>query len=330
MDIRKIESVCAVADYCSYSEAADCIATSPSVISKHVVAAEEELGIRIFERATKSHALKPTPEGERVLLRFREILRQYDLILNEIREGKARKKSILTVGYVPRIGSFGENRILAGLQLAAPNLIISRKANTGEHLINALLDGKADAIFLPLLEGTDTADSCYAKLDDQNIAVMEIMHMSKIFMGMPATHRFADYPEIPEQELHQLRSEVFIIAANDMKHEENLSILSKKIGASSKLNVRYVDFSEQSLALELVNTGIGLLPQQCLVPERIGNVRFVPLAGSSGSRLTLYLVYRKGKVSDGVRMLCDYARTASGQIYRQYPYVAAAFPDSDD
>jgi len=45
MDIREIESICAVDIYHNYSNAAYHIASSPAVISKHVSKIEKELGI---------------------------------------------------------------------------------------------------------------------------------------------------------------------------------------------------------------------------------------------------------------------------------------------
>ncbi len=67
MDINDLESVCAV-DIChNYSEAAESIASSPAVISKHIAKVEKELGLRIFERASKSRPVELTPAGQELV-----------------------------------------------------------------------------------------------------------------------------------------------------------------------------------------------------------------------------------------------------------------------
>ena len=145
--------------------------------------------------------------------------------------------------------------------------------------------------------------------------------MSKLTIGLPENHVLASYREIPLDRLHLLRNETFLMSATDMQNEGDLSILTSKLGISGKPNIRYVDFSEQSLALELVNAGAGLQPQQCIVPRQLGNVCFVPVEGNSGSCITLYLIYRKDNPNKALSWFQNYIRKSVAQIYRQFPYV---------
>ena len=333
MDIRKIESIYAVVIHGNYTDAAFYLNSSPSVIAKHILSAEEELGISIFSRASRTKTAELTPDGEKIIPYFREILLQYNLALKEIEANSINsisKLNQLTIGYCPRVGSFGEHKILANLQLTAHNLVISRKTGTIESLIDNLIVGKIDALFLPLLEGSDTPTSQYSKLNNENIAILEIMHFSKLSIGLPFDHRLAEYAEIPTQEFPSLRNEVFIMATTGMNDENALSILTTKLGICGRPKIRYVDYSEQTLALELVKAGAGLLPIQTLVPEQIGQIRFIPLEGSSGSCITLYLIYQKDNANIGVKQMVNFIQKNAQHIYRDYPYVVTPFGVNKD
>ena len=54
MEIDKLESVCMVNAYKNFAEAAFHRFISPATISKHILQVEEELGVPLFERATKA------------------------------------------------------------------------------------------------------------------------------------------------------------------------------------------------------------------------------------------------------------------------------------
>ena len=67
MNMNVINTIVAVSKSSSFLEAAYTLNYSPAVISKHIAGAEEELGVRLFERGTKSSSLSATPECEALL-----------------------------------------------------------------------------------------------------------------------------------------------------------------------------------------------------------------------------------------------------------------------
>ncbi len=111
----KLESVCAVVKYGNYSEAAYNIASSPSVISKHVAKVERELGIKIFDRgASKSRTGTLTKEGGQQIIGYLTLIvelwhnahkKASELLMSETEK--------LAVGYISFIGNYRENEILA-------------------------------------------------------------------------------------------------------------------------------------------------------------------------------------------------------------------------
>jgi DNA-binding transcriptional LysR family regulator len=95
VQIRKMQFVelfdfVVVAEYCSFTRAAAHLGVSIATLRQAIRAAEERLGLRLFNRTTWH--VSPTPVGERLLQRLRPVLK--DLMSareepNEYRDGPA-------------------------------------------------------------------------------------------------------------------------------------------------------------------------------------------------------------------------------------------------
>ena len=84
MEIDKLESVCMVNAYKNFAEAAFHRFISPATISKHILQVEEELGVPLFERATKAKPVMLTPQGESVIEDIQSIVNAYYRILKTV------------------------------------------------------------------------------------------------------------------------------------------------------------------------------------------------------------------------------------------------------
>ena len=318
MDIRKIESVCSVAAYRSYSEAAYRTASSPSVISKHIAAVEEELGIRIFKRATKSAPVELTEAGEKVIAYLHEALRQYELARSAAAAIRSEQKEQLTVGYVQQIGSFRENSILADYTLENPDVIVLRRTFSFEELANQIINDTVDAVFLPVLDGTDGPGSDFDRLKNGNYVLAEIMRINHVTIGVPSGHPLAGCSVIPEDALPSLQKATYLFPAADTLLPR---VISRSLGMETSVKVRYADFSEKILPCALVDSGAGLLPQVCIIPRTLGGIHFIPLEPPL-CPITLYLVFKKSSAGPALRRLYQYVLNSSAQYYREFPFVS--------
>src|ERR687897_220588 len=82
LTVRQLETLVAIADARSFSEAAARLGISQPSLSETVKRVEEELGVRVFERTTRSLSL--TPEGEHAVIVAREAVRDFRLALESI------------------------------------------------------------------------------------------------------------------------------------------------------------------------------------------------------------------------------------------------------
>ncbi len=76
MDFETLRTVALVADQGSFAAAARVLGRDPSSVSRAVSAAEDELGLRLFQRTTR--ALSRTEEGDLFLARILPLLDEFD------------------------------------------------------------------------------------------------------------------------------------------------------------------------------------------------------------------------------------------------------------
>lgn len=83
LDIDLLRAFIAVAETGSFTAAAEVVARSQSAVSQKILRLEEILGMRVFERTSRSLAL--TAEGERLLVGARKMLLHFDAFMRDIK-----------------------------------------------------------------------------------------------------------------------------------------------------------------------------------------------------------------------------------------------------
>lgn len=99
MQIRQLEYLVALAREGHFARVAEaCFVSQPS-LSEAVHRLEEELGVQLVHRNRSYQGL--TPEGEKVLVRARRILADYEALRQEAREGERGLEGRLSLACVP-------------------------------------------------------------------------------------------------------------------------------------------------------------------------------------------------------------------------------------
>lgn len=305
MDINDLESVCAV-DIChNYSEAAESIASSPAVISKHIAKIEKELGLRIFERASKSRPVELTPAGKELITYFHSIVGLYKQMSTRASELRREGSGSLVVGYCPFIGNFHEAEMLTQFSLENPEISVRRRALNAPELVRALLAGTVNAIFLPIMYGPGVDYSKYGELPASDFIVEELFQLNTLTLGIPDGHPLAQCERITRDMFPLLHDETFFFSCAQQDtplSDRQRNQIYQLLGFKNDMKVRFVDFNEPTIALKLVESGAGLLPQACAVPRRIGTVNFVPVENDT-IRTGLYYIQRRNISCPALRQL---------------------------
>lgn len=102
-----------VAEMGSFAQASRTLGLSTSATSKAISRLEEDLGVKLFKRTTRSVSL--TPEGERYVKGVRPLLIELDIVTSEVTEGLTAPRGLLRVSLpaaygrmivIPRISEF--------------------------------------------------------------------------------------------------------------------------------------------------------------------------------------------------------------------------------
>ncbi len=154
MTINQIEYIVAIADFKSFSKAADhCCVSQPS-LSIQITNLEDELNMQLFDR--KSKPIIPTAHGEEIIAQARAVLREWNN-LKALSNGYSNKVAgSINLGVIPTVAPYLVPKFLSNLGQTYPDLHISIAELTTAQIKQQLLEGKLDLGILvtPLNEDT--------------------------------------------------------------------------------------------------------------------------------------------------------------------------------
>src|SRR5215467_10512647 len=104
----------AVADHGSFTRAATQLGVSTGSLSHTIRELEENLGVRLLNRTTRSVA--PTEAGERMLARLRPLLDEFETAVESVNAFRDRPAGQLRITVPPPVASFVPTPLLAGLR----------------------------------------------------------------------------------------------------------------------------------------------------------------------------------------------------------------------
>ncbi|MEL6964548.1 MAG: LysR family transcriptional regulator, partial [Pseudomonadota bacterium] len=111
----------------SFARAAQQLGLSTSATSKAVARLEDELGVKLLHRTTRSVSL--TPEGERFLEGSRHLLGEFAILKDEVASSLDEPKGLLRVSVPVALGRLRVVSIASGFQQRFPNVLIDLSLN---------------------------------------------------------------------------------------------------------------------------------------------------------------------------------------------------------
>jgi len=142
LDLRLLRHFVAVAEELHFTRAAARLYVAQQALSRDIGRLEQQLGVRLFTRTTRRVAL--TAEGERLLIRARELLALHDQTLQELRgpdEPRPLLVDLLAEGHTP-------TRVLHGARQRVPHVELVGRFHGGlGAALHLLLGGGLDVAF---------------------------------------------------------------------------------------------------------------------------------------------------------------------------------------
>ena len=153
MTLQQLEYILAVARHSHFGRAADACNVTQPTLSAMIGKLEEEIGAKLFDR--NRQPICPTPVGERVIQRAREVLNQADSIRDIVKEEQQSIQGIFRVGILPTIAPYLLPRFFPQLMKKYPALDIRVQEMKTHQIKSALLQGDIDAGILATIEGLE-------------------------------------------------------------------------------------------------------------------------------------------------------------------------------
>ena len=159
MDIEALKTVILVAQQGSFAAAARSLLVDPSSVSRTVAAVEEDLGLRLFQRSTRS--LSVTEEGEAYLARLVPLLEELDHAQDEAREvsrhpaGTVRLTTSVAFAHtriVPHLANFTSNFPDLSLEILPSDANLDLMANSIDLAIRLAPEPSGDLISTKLMD----------------------------------------------------------------------------------------------------------------------------------------------------------------------------------
>lgn len=143
MELSNLQEFVDLAKTCNFLESAENLFISASTLSKHIKKMEEELGVPLFDRSTRTVSL--SKYGKILLPYAMQIVGMERDYIRDIQNIKAIDNNQLNIGFLPMLGRFGVIEFLSQFCAEYPNLTVN--IIESNQLEEALLEHRFDFVF---------------------------------------------------------------------------------------------------------------------------------------------------------------------------------------
>jgi LysR family transcriptional regulator, transcriptional activator of the cysJI operon len=158
MEDHRLKAFCLVVEMKSFSKAAESKFMTQSAISHLIKNLEDELGVKLLNRETKS--VIPTPAGKLFYDYARQILELYKKMENDVYELVRKVKGTLSMGATPTAATYLLPQVFYNFSKQYPEVQIEVSVSNTEKIINNLYEGKID---IGIVEGKIRNSKVYSE-----------------------------------------------------------------------------------------------------------------------------------------------------------------------
>lgn len=246
MELRHLRSFVVVAQEKNFTRAARRLNIAQPPLSYRIRELEDELGVKLFERHTRSVAL--TEPGRVYLAHVMPILAAIDQATQACQAAHQGKTGRLRLGYTGRASQEHLPGLLSRFRQAYPRITLDIQGPwaTGELRLH-LLDEKLDAAL------------CFLPVDDDVIAT-RCLTESEFAIALSSAHRYANAESLS---LQQLQDEPFVAypSGRGFHLRRAMDEICMDAGFAPHV-VRESEASQTLLCLVAAGVGISIIPNE--------------------------------------------------------------------
>lgn len=268
MNFNQLKYFVAVAQYRSFTKAAEQYFLTQTAITQQIQKLEETVGVQLIDRKTRPISL--TPMGQVLLREAREILMRVDHAVQRTQEAATGITGYLRIGYTKGYEHSDLTVKLRQFHHDYPNVLINCCRCDTDLLTTGLIDGKYDIIFT-----WDSTNVC----KDESVE-FRLLDRVRLMVALYGSHPLAQRTGLTRGDL---REETMLFmspsSTGDSLGDEYFLRLYQKAGYSPNILLRSGDV-ESILMMVAAEVGISVLPVSCMCHlSESDNLVFVPLEG---------------------------------------------------
>lgn len=243
MTLQQLEYIVAIDTYRHFVTAAEkCFITQPT-LTMQVKKLEEEIGQPIFDRG--KHPIEPTPFGEQILRKARQILRESRELKELVSTERESIEGTFKIGIIPTIAPYLLHRFIGQFSVTNPKTYLVIEELKSEEIISRLQSDKLDIGILA------------TPLDERSIREIPLYNEPFWFFGKP---------EHPAHKIKSLRpdalktNELWLLNQGHCFRDQLLNICSA-------LKKSKHPFEYESGSIESLKNMVRSLEGYTLIPE---------------------------------------------------------------
>lgn len=302
MTTKEAEVISQLVNYSSFSDAAQGLFYSASVITSYVNHVEAELGVKLFVRGNKSNALRLTKEGEILIKAIQRIDADYRACVELAQQISVQREPTLRIGSQPRYGNSEEQEIIASFLLKNHNAKLDRIKSDTVSLVNLLLAGRLDAIFLILQDNVDVENYIFKQGINPDIGIKFVCEIRNLYLGVSTSF----LPGKMEADFGAFKDLTFTFAFNDSDDIQDQSALAPYEQLANKHGFQLKKFffsGHDSSIFKLVAT-MPLAVCSTNVIDTFPNVKFMRISDWTACT-RFYFIYNKNTPHSLLKALLD-------------------------
>lgn len=290
-ELRVLRYFVAVAEELHFGRAAERVLVTQPALSRQIADLEEQLGVGLFRRTSRSVRL--TDAGAALLVEARRALAQAERAVEAARRAGRGEVGRVRVGFLASACNSVLPPVVAQFRVRFPAVTLDLEGLLDGEQLRRVAEGELDVGFVR----TPPADPALPS---------EVVLREPLAVALPVGHRLAGATEL---ELRALAEEPFILWPRAEATESYDSILAacREAGFSPQIALHLAD-APAILGMVAVGLGVTILAHSYRVLGRDG-VTFVPLAALTSN---LRVVWALDQFTPPVARFLDVVREVAG------------------
>lgn len=156
VDLAKIRSFVTVAETLNYTEAAERLFASQATISKHIMALEQELGVKLINRDRRS--IEVSAAGRIALPYAQQLLKTQEEMTAALSAQRSKRQMRLSVRGIPTISQYKAFTVITEFSKQHPEVDLTFREDETDALLAALRKAEVDVVFARFFDADDARD----------------------------------------------------------------------------------------------------------------------------------------------------------------------------